>query len=141
MIHQGPSPLKPGQWIQGSGEDDRITLARRLQDEANAEVIDPNPARFERLLVGNVARDVLAGAAANPQLVGKLLAQLVADCEMNIRDAMEKLLTLTDPSGEEARDLHFKARVARSLVNVLRQYVSLAEEAHDQLNHQADYEE
>ena len=138
MTNQGPQPLKPGGWLSGTGEDDRVAAARELLQAGREELSDPNPARFEKLLVGNAARDILAGVVCRPESAAKLLSQLVADCEMNMQLSMDRLIGADDPGTPEARQDHFNARVARAMVNLLRKYVEQGEEAHQQLNHQSE---
>lgn len=134
----GPTPLQPGEWYAGTGEDDRVAAARQLVDDARLDQFDPNPARFEKLLVGTAARDVLAGALVRPESVTKLLSQMIADVERDAQRQMERLLECPDPGSVEAKEAHFKARVDRAMVALLHKYVVLGEEAHDQLNNQSE---
>lgn len=142
MNHQGPQPLKPGSgWFQGTGEDDRIDRARALVDEAAMEASDPNPARFEKMLVGKAARDVLMGMQARPEYAVKLLAQMVADLEDDAHKQFEIMAGETNSGSDVARDAHFKARVDRAVINLLRKYAAFGEEAELQLNNQSAFEE
>lgn len=135
-MNQGPTPLKPGEWYVGTGEDDRVAAARQLVEDAKLDQFDPNPARFEKLLVGSAAREVLAGALARPETVIKLLAQMIADVERDAQRQTERLLEMADLTTPEAKEAHFKARVDRAMVALLHKYVVMGEEAHDQLNNQ-----
>ena len=142
MTDKGPQPLAPGSgWFQGTGEDDRVAAAQGLLRDARDAQNDPNPTRFEKLLVGRAAYDILRGAEANPQLVSKLLAQMIADCEADVQKQVTNLLGTADLTRQDAKDSHFRARVAKAMIALLHKYVQLGEEAQDQLNNQADYEE
>lgn len=138
-MKQGPQSLEPGQWFAGTGEDDRVAAARALLDIATDDLHDPNPARFEKMLVGTAARNVLRGAAANH--TDKLVAQLVADLEDNTRAQFAKLMSEADPTTTAAKDAHMAIRVNRQVLLMLEKYVTLGDEAHEQLNNQAAYEE
>jgi hypothetical protein len=138
---KGPESLQPGQWFQGSGEDDRIAAARQLVDDARLDQFDPNPARFEKLLVGNAAREVLAGAICRPESTAKLLSQMIADIERDAQRKTEALLEQCDLNTQEAKELHFKARVDRAMIALLRKYTVMGDESHDQLNNQETTEE
>lgn len=121
------------EWWRGTGEDDRLALRRNIEQ---AGVNDPTGDRFDRLMVGTAAYTLMHGVSTRPESINALFSQIVADVELRIRQETKALLECKDPASPEAREHHFNARVAGSLIGLLNELLRLGDEAKSQINNQ-----
>lgn len=118
------------EWWRGTGEDQRVALREAI---ANHEAKDDGRL-FDLMFIGRTAYRAMQGVGENKD-VAKLVAQMIADCEIEIRASSMLLMAETDPGSEAARKAHFNARVAARMVGLLNDYVSRGYEAQDSINH------
>ena len=119
------------EWWRGTGEDDRIALRREIEEAAQK---DPNSDRFDRLMVGQAAYTLMQSAITRPESIVALFSQIVADIELRIRNETKAMLECSDPASVEAREHHFKARVAGAMIGLLNEMIRIGDEAKNQLN-------
>lgn len=119
------------EWWRGTGEDDRIQLRRDIEEAARS---DPNSDRFDRLMVGSGAYALMRSATTRPETVVAVFSQIVADIELRIRNETKAMLQCADAGSPEAREHHFKARVAGAMIGLLNELIRIGDEAKDQLN-------
>lgn len=117
------------EWWKGTGEEQRIALREAI---SNAETKDDGRL-FDLMFIGATAFRAMQGVGSNEN-IAKLVAQMIADCEIAIRSSSMVLLAETDPGSPEARKAHFDARVAARMVGLLNEYVSRGHAAQDAIN-------
>lgn len=117
-------------WYKGTGEEQRSSLRTAVQA---AEKRDDS-LLFDAMFVGVAAYRIMRGTRVAPDSVCGLLAQMIADCEITIREHSMVMLAETDPASPAAREAHFKARVAASMVGMLNDYVTRGATAQDAIN-------
>lgn len=119
------------EWWRGSSDDDRLALRRDVEEAARN---DPTGDRFDRLMVGTGAYTLMRSAITRPESVVAVFSQIVADIELRIRSETKAMLDCPDAGSTEAREHHFKARVAGAMIGLLNELIRIGDEAKDQIN-------
>lgn len=98
----------------------RLTATERQEADAQGPV---GVEEYQRYVLAQSAIRFMTAVQTRPEdlvLVGKTL---VERCEERVRDAMRGLLELNDPSCEQARVLHYEARVHGGMLALLNEIV------------------
>lgn len=117
----GPQPLKrEDDWVRGSG----MELGRRI---GRADP-DGDHSLWDQLYLGTAAVRLMKGIATADE-VGKLMGQVIAQCELDVQRGSRELLAMPDPRSEEYRTLHFNTRVSAAILNRINQLVRDGQQA------------
>ena len=81
-----------------------------------------NKELFQAMYVGDIALSVMQGLATN-ESAAELVANLIAVCEVEVRQYMQRLLECENLDSKEARDIHFEARVSAAVLTKLNKMV------------------
>lgn len=117
-------------WVKGNTPDIRH---RALRDAVQRADTAEDQALFDSMYLGSASLRLMKGIAETPD-IKRVMAALVADAEMGIRDKTSQLLAEADPSSERAKQYHFEARVLAQMINYLNDYVRAAMEAGKSIN-------
>lgn len=105
----------------------RHAVARQI------EHADPNNELWGRLYLGDAANKIMRGVATRTDIV-KVMAMMIAHCELDTQTACKALLECDDPASPEARKAHFDARVSGAILGRLNEYIHDGEAAGEALN-------
>ena len=115
-------------WIRGSG-DPQARLRKRIEDDTSFGDTE----LYDSMYIGISALQIMRGVAKTRE-ISAVMAKMIAEVEMDIRVATTQLLGHTDPGSPEARQLHFKARVAAGILSMLNRYIIDGQKAGDVIN-------
>ncbi len=115
-------------WIRGSG-DPQARLRKRIEDDTSFSDTE----LYDAMYIGISALQIMRGVAKTRE-ISAVMAKMIAEVEMDIRDSTTQLLGHTDPGSPEARQLHFKARVAAGILSMLNRYIIDGQKAGDVIN-------
>jgi hypothetical protein len=116
-------------WFRGTGEQQRANLRNAILagDQRDDGLL------YDQMFIGVAAYRIMQGIATT-EGVAKVVAQMIADCEIAIRAQTMVILAQNDPASAEARTAHFEARVAARMVGLLNDYVARGAQAQDTIN-------
>jgi hypothetical protein len=115
-------------WIRGSG-DPQARLRKRLEDDTSFS----DSSLYDSMYIGASALQIMRGVAKTRD-ISAVMAKMIAEIEMEIRACTTQLLGHSDPGSQEARQLHFKARVAAGILSMLNRYIVDGQKAADKIN-------
>jgi hypothetical protein len=101
------------------------------------EQIGDNDSLWQRLYLGDAASKIMRGIAKQ-QEVGKVMAMLIAQCELDTQSLCQQIIACDSLDTPEARHAHFNARISAGILGRLNQYISDGERAAEQINSQGD---
>jgi hypothetical protein len=123
-------------WFRGTGDQQRVQLREAiLAGEKRDDAM-----LFDQMFVGVAAYRIMQGVGSGEH-AAKVMAQMIADCEIAIRAQTMTILAQNDPASPEARTAHFEARVAARLVGLLNDYVSRGAQAQNTINNTPSFPE
>lgn len=117
------------QWFHGTGEDQRLQLRREIQEGS----VTGDQALFDNMFIGVTALQLMRGVMDFKQ-APLVLAQMVADCELEIRQESMTMLGEFDSGSPAARAAHFNARVAAGIIGRLNEYIRRGQAAEEYVN-------
>lgn len=94
-----------------------MLLGRRLADDAA-----DNSVLFRAMYLGDVALRAMQGTATAED-TRTLIAQMIADCEIEAKECLERIVKETDLTTDLVRDLHFRAHVCAQIIGRINQFV------------------
>jgi hypothetical protein len=106
-------------------------LARHVEKAA------PDDALWQRLYLGDAASKIMRGVAARVD-IAKVLAMMIAQCEVEVQVACNTILDATDLTDPVARKAHFDARVSAAILGRINQYVRDGTRAGEEINNKGD---
>lgn len=77
---------------------------------------------FQRMYLGDIALAIMQGLGNN-ESARELVANLIAYSEQEVKQLAARLVKLESLDSEEARRLHFEARVSASILGRINQFV------------------
>lgn len=101
------------------------------------EAMDVNDVLWQRLYLGDAAVKIMRGVAQRAE-ISKVMAMLIAQCELDTQASCQQMLECTDLSDPKARKAHFDARVSAGILGRINQYVHDGEQAADIINQQGE---
>ena len=107
-------------WVRGERHD----LARHIVDEARAN----HDALFQTMYVGHAALRIMRGAGQRGDAEA-VLAALIAELEIEIQNCASDLLAATDLSAAQVSEVHFRGRVAASILHRFNTLISAGRQA------------
>lgn len=107
-------------------------LARQI------EGLGDNDSLWQRLYLGDAATKIMRGVAQRAE-ISKVMAMLIAQCELDTQASCQQLLNCTDLSSPIAQKAHFDARISAGILGRLNQYIHDGELAAEAINSQGEY--
>jgi hypothetical protein len=86
------------------------------------EHADPDSELWGRLYLGDAASKIMRGVA-NREDITKVMASLIAQCELDTQDSCRTLLEQTSLNDPAALKAHFDARISAGIVGRINQFV------------------
>lgn len=77
---------------------------------------------FQKMYLGDIALSIMQGLGTDAG-ARELVANLIAWCEQDVQQMATKLVRLENLDSEEARSLHFEARVSAAILGRINQFV------------------
>lgn len=121
------------EWFRGTGEQQRVQLRDAI---AHGDKRDDS-LLFDQMFVGVAAYRIMRGTGT-AEGAAMVMAQMIADCEITIREKTMAILAEVDPASPAAREAHFQARVAARVVGLLNDYVTRGAEAQNIVNNPSE---
>lgn len=119
------------EWWRGNSEAQRTALRDQVVDESGRG----SSQLFDTMRLGASAYRVMQGLGSRED-AALVVAQLIADCEIAVRDASVLLLAEDDLSTPAAKNQHMRARVAAGILAHLNDYVKRAATAQRDYNNE-----
>lgn len=104
-----------------------LGLARQIEDAKPDSVI------WDRLYLGDAAKKIMLGVA-NRQDIAKVMAHMIAQCELGVQASSRELLTIDDPGSPAGRHQHYLARIEAGILGRMNQLISDGMQAADIIN-------
>lgn len=104
---------------------------------AKVEQLPPEAGLWQRLYLGDAARRIMRGVAERTD-IAKVMAMVIAQCEIDVQAACRALVAEPALDSEEARRAHFEARIAAGILGRLNQYITDGQQAAEQINAKGD---
>lgn len=108
-----------------------VLLASRLAK------MPPDRMLYQRMHLGDIALRVMQGIASHNEAV-EVVAAMIASCEVEVSKNTKQLVQLESLDCDEARLLHFEARVAASILTRFNKMIRDGIVAGQQLNNQSE---
>jgi hypothetical protein len=103
----------------------------------HVERANDNDSLWQRLYLGDAASRMMRGVAKRED-ISKVMAMMIAQCELDTQASCQQILDCTDLSDPKARKAHFDARVSAGILGRLNQYINDGERAGEVINSQGD---
>jgi hypothetical protein len=87
------------------------------------EQLSPESALWQRLYLGDAASKIMRGVAERTD-IAKVMAHMVAQCELDAQAACRALIAESDMQSADARKAHFDARISAEILGRLNQYIN-----------------
>jgi hypothetical protein len=106
-------------------------IARQL------ETLDDDAPLWQSLYLADAAKGIMRGVAQRKD-IAKVMAMMIAQCEMDTQMLCQRLLDCTDLNTEAARKAHFDARISAGILGRLNQYIHDGERAAEAINNKGE---
>lgn len=97
------------------------------------EQMSPDSALWQRLYLGDAASKIMRGVAERVD-IAKVMAHMIAQCELDVQAACRSLIAESDIDSEVARKAHFDARISAGILGRLNQYINDGNAAANTIN-------
>jgi hypothetical protein len=104
-----------------------LVLAKKI------EHAKPDDELWDRLYLGDAAKKIMLGVASSKD-IAKVMANMIAQCEVGVQQSAKNLLTIDDPGSPEGRQQHLLAKIEASILGRMNQLINEGIVAADAIN-------
>lgn len=120
-------------WVRGTGGE-----RARIEQALDEDLRNGRDATFRTLYIGQAALRLMRGIAVKGD-VESVMLRLISDLELEVQECATALFGSNDLHSEQARDAHFKGRVAASILHRLNICIASGQEAADSINEEFNH--